>query len=79
MSKLHQALTDLGLDVAMGTLKAYSVRYKWQERSALIDGAKEAIELANVPREMDERQAWLGNCHAGTREGEARGHRPVPP
>jgi hypothetical protein len=28
LSKLHQALTDLGLDVALGTLKAYSVRYE---------------------------------------------------
>ncbi len=60
MSKLHQALTDLGLDVALGTLKAYSVRYKWQERSELVDGAHTAVELANVPREMDERQARLG-------------------
>ena len=33
LSKLHRVLADLGLDVALGTLKAYSVRYKWQERS----------------------------------------------
>ena len=60
LSKLHQTLTDLGLDVALGTLKAYSVRYNWQQRAELVDGARTAIELGNVPREMDERQAGLG-------------------
>jgi uncharacterized membrane protein YebE (DUF533 family) len=60
LSKLHQTLTDLGLHVALGTLKAYSVRYNWQQCAELVDGAHTSIELANVPREMDERQARLG-------------------
>ena len=60
LSKLHRILADLRLDVSMYTLKDYSVRYKWQERSELVDGAHTAVELANVPREMDERQARLG-------------------
>ena len=60
LSKLHRVLADLGLDVSVHTLKGYSVSYKWQERSELVDGANTAAELANVPREMDERQARLG-------------------
>jgi len=60
LSKLHGVLADLGLDISLNTLKDYSVRYKWQERSELVDGAHTAVELANVPREMDERQARLG-------------------
>ena len=60
LSKLHQTLTDLGTEISLGALKAYSVRYNWQQRGELVDGAHTAIELANVPREMDERQAGLG-------------------
>ena len=41
-------------------MKAYSVRYNWQARAELADGVQTAVELANVPREMDERQARLG-------------------
>ena len=41
-------------------MKAYSVRYNWQGRAELADGVQTAVELANVPREMDERQARLG-------------------
>ena len=46
LSKLHRVLADLGLDVSVNTLKGYSVRYKWQERSELVDGANTAVELA---------------------------------
>jgi hypothetical protein len=60
LSKLHQTLTDLGTDVALGTLKAYSARYNWHQRAELADGVQTAVELANVPREMDDRQARLG-------------------
>ena len=60
LSKLHRTLADLGLDMAPGTLKAYSVRYNWQQRAELTDGAHTAVALVNVPREMDERQARLG-------------------
>ena len=61
LSKLHGVLAELGLDMNIHTLKGYSVRYKWQERSELVDGAHTAVALANVPREMDERQARLGS------------------
>ena len=53
-------MADLGLKISANTLKSYSARYNWQHRAELVDGAHMAVELANVPREMDERQARLG-------------------
>ena len=60
LTKLQKTLADLGLKISANTLKSYSARYNWQHRAELVDGAHMAVELANVPREMDERQARLG-------------------
>ena len=60
LTKLRQTLADLGLRMSLNTLKGYSARYNWQQRAELVDSAQTAVELANVPREMDERQARLG-------------------
>ena len=59
LTKLQKTLADLGLRISANTLKTYSARYNWQHRAELVDGAHTAVELANVPREMDERQGRL--------------------
>ena len=52
-------MADLGLKISANTLQSYSARYNWQHRAEFVDGAHTAVELANVPREMDERQGRL--------------------
>ena len=59
LTKLQKTLADLGLRISANTLKSYSARYNWQHRAELVDGAHSAVELATVPREMDERQGRL--------------------
>jgi hypothetical protein len=59
LTKLQKTLADLGLKISANTLKTYSARYNWQHRAELVDGAHTAVELATVPREMDERQGRL--------------------
>jgi len=60
LTKLQKILGELGVRISANTLKGYSARYNWQHRAELVDGAHTAVELANVPVEMDDRHARLG-------------------
>ena len=55
LSKLQEALADLGLPVSLNTLKSYSASYDWQGRASFVDQRNTSRRQANLPVEMNER------------------------
>jgi hypothetical protein len=60
LSKLQETLSDLGLKVALGTLKNYSATYRWQDKSEGLDRRSTDIERLGAMDSSSERQVRLG-------------------
>jgi hypothetical protein len=60
LSKLQETLSDLGLNVALGTLKNYSATYRWQDKSEGLDRRSTDIERLGAMDSSSERQVRLG-------------------
>jgi hypothetical protein len=60
LSKLQETLSDLGLKVALGTLKNYSATYRWQDKSEGLDRRSTDIERLGAMDSSSGRQARLG-------------------
>jgi hypothetical protein len=60
LSKLQETLSDLGLNVALGTLKNYSATYRWQDKAEGLDRRSTDIERLGAMDSSSERQVRLG-------------------
>jgi len=60
LSKLHETLTGLGLDVSLNTLKNYSTKHEWQRHSSISDERNTALEETNLTTMMNERHVLRG-------------------
>ena len=62
MSKLHEALTGIGLDMSLNTLKNYSTKYLWQQNAGRYDQRNLLVEQSNLADTMNERHILLGRA-----------------